>query len=233
MSLDLAGALVGFLLTLAVLSYLIGDNPLYRLAVYTFVGVAAGYVAVVAVVNVIVPQLFLTLLGPQDLGRLVITGLSWLLALLLFLKLVNPDSALGRFPVAYLVGVGAAVAVGGALLGTLFPQTAATFVSLLPAENAGGDVLALVEQPLSALVLLVGTLTTLLFFWYGARPAPGGVPERPVLIKPLAWIGQAFIGITFGALYAGVLAASVAYLAERLGALMDFIDLARQWLAPG
>lgn len=223
MSLELAGAFLGFLLTLAVLSYAIGDNPLYRAAVHTFVGVAAGYAVVVALVNVLYPQLVLVLLGPQDPGRLLIVGFSWLLVLLLLLKLVNTQSTLGRLPVAYLAGVGAAVAVGGAVTGTLFPQTAGAFVSLLPDTGAAGDVLTLVEQPFSALILLVGTLSVLLFFWYGGRTLPGGQADRPALLKPVARVGQVFIGLTLGVLYAGALAASVAYLAERLGALSAFI----------
>jgi hypothetical protein len=125
--------------------------------------------------------------------------------------------------VAYLVGLGAAVAVGGAVTGTLFPQTAATFVSLLPGEAPAGDLLALLEQPVSALVLMVGTLSTLAFFWYGGRSLPGGQVDRPLLVKPLARVGQVFIGLAFGVLYAGVLSASVAYLAERLGAIWEFI----------
>jgi hypothetical protein len=142
---------------------------------------------------------------------------------LLLLKLANTQSALGRLPVAYLVGLGAAVAVGGAVTGTLFPQTAAAFVSMLPAPGASGDLVGLLEQPVSALVLLLGTVSTLMFFWYGGRSLAGGRTDQPVLVKPLARVGQVFIGTALGVLYAGVLVASLAYLAERLGVLWEFI----------
>lgn len=220
---DLAGAVLGCLLTLAVLSYVIGDNPLYRIAVHLLVGAAAGYAVVVVLVNVLFPQLLLVLLGSLNYGVLLVAAVSWLLAALMFLKLANSQSALGRLPVAYLAGVGAAVAVGGAVTGTLFPQMAATFVSMLPAENAGAGLLAVIEQPVSALVLTVGTICVLMYFWYGGRPTPGGPVEQPVLVKPLARLGQVFVGLTLGALYAGALAASFAYLAERLGAVWDVI----------
>ncbi|MBL8056399.1 MAG: hypothetical protein JNK29_06845 [Anaerolineales bacterium] len=223
MPLDFIGAVLGLTLTVAILSYVIGDNPLYRLAVHLFIGVAAGYAVVVALVNVIVPQLILVLLSGPALDELIILGLSWLLVLLLLLKLVNTQSAPGRLPVAYLVGLGAAVAVGGAVTGTLFPQTAAAFVNVLPSGSAGGDLLGLLEQPVSALILLVGTLSTLVFFWYGGRSLAGGQVDRPLLVKPVARVGQIFIGTALGVLYAGVLAASLAYLAERLGALWQFI----------
>ena len=43
------GLMVGFILTLMVYSYLIRDNFLYRIAVYVFVGIAAGFVTIVTV----------------------------------------------------------------------------------------------------------------------------------------------------------------------------------------
>ena len=52
---------MAFLLTLFIFSYLIGDNPLFRIAVYIFVGVSAGYVAAVACRQVLWPDLFFPL----------------------------------------------------------------------------------------------------------------------------------------------------------------------------
>ena len=223
MPLDFIGAVLGLTLSVAILSYLVGDNPLYRVAVHLFIGAAAGYAVVVAAVNVILPQLVLSLFGPLDFATVLIIGVSWLLALLLLLKLANTQSALGRLPVAYLVGLGAAVAVGGAVTGTLFPQTAAAFVNVLPAADAPDSLLGLLEQPVSALILLLGTVSTLMFFWYGGRSLAGGRADLPWLVKPVARVGQVFIGTALGVLYAGVLAASLAYLAERLGALWEFV----------
>ena len=129
MSTDLIGAAVGLALTVMILSYVLGDNPLFRIAMYLFVGVAAGYAVVVAVQNVLIPQLVAPVLalGSQtaDVGALTLLGFSWLLALLFLLKL-HPANQIGRIPLALLAGVGAAVAIGGAVTGTLLPQTAAT-----------------------------------------------------------------------------------------------------------
>lgn len=221
MSAELVGVVVGALLSLMVLSYLIGDNPLYRVAVHTFVGVTAGYVVVVAAVNVIYPQLFLALLGTLTPERLLLIGISWLLTVLFAFKLFNPQSAVGRLPLAYLVGLGAAVAVGGALTGTLVPQVGATFVSLLPDPALAVDPL---EQMVSAAVLLVGTVCTLAVFWYGGRTLPNGKVARPLLVAPFARLGEVFLGLALGVLYAGVVAGSVAYLAERLNAILTAIE---------
>ena len=45
---DLIGATLAFVLTLLTLSYLIGDNPLFRFAIHLFVGVASGIAVVIA-----------------------------------------------------------------------------------------------------------------------------------------------------------------------------------------
>jgi hypothetical protein len=50
---DLAGTVLGFIFTLLVFSYVFGDNALFRLTIYIFIGVAAGYAAVLAWYNVI------------------------------------------------------------------------------------------------------------------------------------------------------------------------------------
>ena len=56
--LDLVGAILGFVLTIFVFSYIAGDNVLFRIASHLFIGVTAGYVAIVIVQNVILPQMF-------------------------------------------------------------------------------------------------------------------------------------------------------------------------------
>ena len=47
MSIEFISAFVGLILTLMIFSYLIGDNPLFRIAVYLFIGVSSGYAATV------------------------------------------------------------------------------------------------------------------------------------------------------------------------------------------
>jgi hypothetical protein len=58
MPIELISALVGLVLTLMIFSYLIGDNPLFRIAVYLFIGAASGYAATIVWHYVLVPKLF-------------------------------------------------------------------------------------------------------------------------------------------------------------------------------
>lgn len=217
MSSDLITGGIAFIFTLLIFSYLIGDNPLFRVAVYIFVGVSAGYVASVAWHQVVWPGLFRPLLTGTAAERLLAV-VPLLLAVLLLMKMSPRLSPLGAPAMAYLVGVGAAVAVGGAVLGTLLPQAAATVTAF--------DIMAAArpfERLFEASIFLTGTVTTLVYFHFGARPRPEGGTRRNVLIEALAWIGRVFLAITFGTLFAGVYAAALAALLERLSALALFL----------
>lgn len=74
MDIDFLLQLVGLFLTISILLYLIfGDNALFRLVTYTFIGVAAGYVAVVVIFQVLLPRLSSLLFSGQSV--LIVTGL--------------------------------------------------------------------------------------------------------------------------------------------------------------
>jgi hypothetical protein len=223
---DFVGTLLSFMLTVAVLSYLLGDNPFYRLAVSLFVGAAAGYAALIAWYNILQPQI----IAPLSLHNLlsfnfVVVGpalVAALLSVLLLLKSRPATSRLGSAATAFMVGVGAAVAIGGAVTGTLFPQSRATMLSLVPPDASGGVDL---EKALEAVIMIGGTLSTLWFFFYVGRGEPGGPAERPALLKPVALAGQVFLGTAFGVLYAGALAASLAVFSDRVSAVWGFFQL--------
>jgi len=219
--LDLVGMAVGFLLTICVFSYIFGDNLLFRVAIHVFIGVAAAYAVVMVVYNVIWAQLLFPILSGLLSGQvaLIIPLLIPLLGgILLLAKMVPRLSILGSPVMAFLVGVGAAAAVGGALLGTLFPQVEAT-ANMFDFRSLTGS------KFLSGGIILIGTVTTLIYFNFGAR-SRGGVAAGPLLVlRVISWVGQVFIAITFGALFAGVYAASLTALVERLEFLVNFFRL--------
>jgi hypothetical protein len=214
---DLVTGVFSFLLTLMILSYLIGDNPAFRVAVYIFVGVSAGYVAAVAWWQVLYPKVFVPLLTGSILERLLAL-VPLVLGVLLLMKLSQRTAWLGTPSVAFLVGVGAAVAVGGAVMGTLIPQTQASFNAFNP-TSAGESWLA---RLFFGAIMLVGTITTLVYFHFGAKATAGG-PQRSKLVIWLGWIGQIFIAITLGVLFAGVFAAALTALIERLNFIWYFL----------
>jgi hypothetical protein len=217
---DLVTGLLSFLLTLMVLSYLIGDNPAFRVAIYLFIGVSAGYAAAVAWNQVLMPRLFLPLLNGGWTNLLLLVPL--VLGVLMFAKLSPRTAALGSPSLAIIIGVGAAVAVGGALLGTLFPQTMAVVNEFdLPAlSNGWGKWLGVFGE---ASLMLVGTVSTLVYFQFSAKPGPG-TPQRGKLVNAISLVGQVFVAITFGVLFAGALAAALTALIERIDFLVGFMS---------
>jgi hypothetical protein len=214
---DLVTGFIGFLLTLMILSYLIGDNPLFRVAVYIFVGVSAGYAAAVAWWQVLFPRLVLPLLTGSFFERLFAL-IALILGVLLLMKLTPRTSTLGNPSIAFLVGVSAAVAVGGAVMGTILPQTQAS-VNIYSLSGTGKNWL---ERFFFGTIILAGTVTTLVYFHFGAKATPDG-PRRSKLVNVLGRIGQVFIAITLGVLFAGVFAASMTALIERLNFIWSFL----------
>ena len=213
---DLLGAFVGFILTLMVFSYIFGDNILFRLAIYVFVGVSAGYAAVIAIYNVILPQV-ITPLFSGNLADLRL-GIPLLLGtLFVFAKLSPRLNMLGAPMIAYLVGVGAATVIGGAIVGTLFPQTIAS-INLLDIQAAELNGFGI----LGGAFILFGTLVTLTYFHFSARSGRGGQNQRPSWLELPAIFGKVFIVITLGVLFAGVYAAALTALIERINFILEF-----------
>lgn len=218
MSIDLVSTIFGLLLTLMVFSYLWRDNPLFRMALYIFIGVSSGYAATVVWHNVLVPKLFEPL---QDPDRLILLVIPLILSFSLLTKLSPRISWIGNFAMAVLVGVGAAAALGGALLGTLIPQAQAAMnaFDIRSATSAAGALSGLV----GGVVMLAGTVFTLGYFHFSAVRAPDGTPTRNPVFESIAWVGRIFIAITFGVLFAGVYMAALTAMIERLSFVINFI----------
>lgn len=217
---DLVWTLVAFLLTIFVLSYVLGDNELFRLAIMIFVGVSAGYAAVVIIYQILLPRLIVPLIA-SPLAEKTLLIIPAVLVILLLFKLSTKLSVLGNPPMAFLTGVGAAVAVSGAVTGTIFGQING---AIAPFDLAGLSAASAGTQLLGGIILLGGTVASLGYFHFGARKTEGQTAtKQSIFMQTLSKIGQIFIAITLGALFAGVLAASLTALIERLDFLLDVI----------
>ena len=220
---DLLGGFVGLCLTLMIFSYLLGDNVLFRIAIHIFIGVAAGIAGVVAFYNVILPRLVLSLLGGSYTERLLLL-IPLVLSVLLLAKALPRLARWGNVSMAYLVGVGAAVAIGGALMGTLFPQVGATInvFDLQFGQQSGSNILF---QFLNGTIILIGVIATLAYFHFGIRPGSNRRSLRPTWMEWLARVGKVFIAIAFGVLFAGVYSAVLMALVERVFFIVEYVRL--------
>jgi len=214
---EFIGLSLGFLLTLLVFSYILGDNPLFRLASHIFIGVTAGYAAIVTINNVLVPRLILPLFTGSAQERLL-SILLFIPSLFLFTK-ITPLRKAGNWSVAILVGIGVATAIGGAITGTLFPQLLGTINSFeVPsATNA-------ISPILNGFMIVLGTITTLIYFHFGTRSMPGQIDQQQPVIKILGRIGHLFIALTLGVLFAGVYISALSALVERLTFLWEYLN---------
>ncbi|MCI0520376.1 MAG: hypothetical protein L0Z70_08995 [Chloroflexi bacterium] len=217
---DFVGGLAAFALTLMVFSYFFGDNALFRLALHIFIGVASGLAAVIAWYSVLWPQLVEPLVFGAQWERLYLLP-PLLLVLLLLFKITPRLARLGNPSMGYLAGVGMAAAVGGAVLGTIFPQINAAIAPFdRQAASVNGNLLWQIFQ---GSVILVGAAASLAYYHFGVNARGEATGQRPRWIEALAWVGQIFTAAALGALFAGVYAAVLTAFIERLAFLADFI----------
>lgn len=227
-----AGVLVAALLTLITLSYAIGDHPVFRVVLHIFIGVAAGYAAAVAVQDIVLPQLgypLLDLINGVGQIDLIDFGLRAFFSVLLIAKLSPRTSWIGNPATALLAGVGAALAVGGAVQGTILPQVAGTAtifdLSAFQLALQGGYYGESIQIILAGMVMVLAAVSTLAYFHFGARARGNQAPQRNIFVDVLAWVGSVFIAITLAALFSGVLLSALGALIERFAFLRDVLTL--------
>jgi len=211
-----AGLVVGAVLTLLIFSYLLGDNPLYRLALHLFIGALVGYS-----LGIVLRDVLLGTVLAQLLTNPLAVVFPLVLGILLLFKGFPRQAYVGNFSVAYLIGVGTAVALSGALVGTLVPQIGATGRALSPASLQSSR-----TGLLDGLLIIVGTTCTLLGFAFTVQRerGVGGVWAR--VTKLAARVGRVFTIFAFGVAFAGALTASLSIFIGRIQYLIDvFTDV--------
>jgi len=206
------GVWVGAILTLLVFSYLLGDTPLFRIVQALFVGVTIGYAITAAVYLVLIPLLFDPLFADPVTNSYLLIPL--VLGLLLLTKLRASWAPLGNVTIAFLFGVGSALALGGALDGTLLPQLSATIVPLDSLENV---------------LLVVGTLGALLSFRF-IQPQATRPTARLIETLGRGWgaFGRWFVMVALGALFASVAVSRISILVNRVYFMLhDWLQIVR------
>lgn len=211
------GMFVGFILTLCIFSYILGDNPLFRFAIHLVIGVSAAIVVLATWRNVLWPQLFKPLMA----GNLILLAPLGM-ALLLLAKATPRLAFLGQPVMAFLVGVGAAAIVGGAVLGTLFPQSLAA-ASSVDAIPASGDLFSRLGGMANAAIMLIGALAVLLYFQFTIRSSAETGAPKSLISRLITGAGQVFIAITFGVIFAGVYSSALTALIDRLNFIVQFL----------
>ncbi len=210
MGLDDIGLIVGTVMTLLIFSNLLGDNILYRWALGLLVGSGAGYMLGIAIRYVLLQWLGNIIVGSGSVGLRVFYIIPLILGLLLLLKGFPKLAVVGNLSMGFLIGVGAAVALSGAILGTIIPQTYSSGAALNFNEGFAGF--------LQGLLTFIGTLAALLAF----SPMPrekDGLP-RPLLVW-LQRLGRAFVVIALAVAFAGAVTSGLTLLVQRVWVILS------------
>jgi hypothetical protein len=207
----LLGILLATALTLAIFSRVWRANPGYQAAQHLLLGALTGYVAAVLLRTTLIPALTGQLQnGPSGWLMLLLTIL---LILLLGMRFTGKSHlrAAGLIPLALLIGAGSALALAGALRGTLTPQIlAAIDLHFLPA-SPGFDALAVI-------LATVITISVILFFHYRTQPASETSPGWLLALIKLGYWG---VMIAAGALLATTAGARITLLIDRITYLTE------------
>ena len=214
MDFNTVGTIIAVILTVMIFSYLLGDNPVFRLAEHILIGVSVGWGVLQIVFNLFVPA-FNYILDTGQTG-----GLDWwlylvpmVLGLLMLLRPLRPARPITNLIMALVVGTVAALALAGAISGTLLPQVGAT---MLPLNS--GDIVGRV-------VLILGTILALWYFQFtvfrvnssdetsASHPGSDGYGHQPAVYR---LVGRWAIMLAFGAVFASVFLTYFAALVDRL-----------------
>ncbi len=210
---------VAVILTLLVLSRMIGDNPLFRVAQYMFVGVSLGYAFVIVYHQVIKPAAAQILNIGNAPVLAILQIIPFLLGVLLLPRIMGRQkfSWLSNIPLGLIFGVSASLALSGALLGTMVPQILATIN--VPMQ---GNITELV----GSLLLTLGVILSLSYFYF---TVPRNAPlKRASQIS--ARLGRWVIVVTFGFFFAGALLTYVTALSDRIEFIVGWVWSLMAWV---
>jgi len=216
---DIWGTWLAALLTLAIYSFLYGDNPIYKACEHLFVGVSAAYGVVIVYHEYVIPDLYQPLFDPAAVGLVapkLILIIPIAFGLLLLSRFFPKYSYLSRWPIALSMGAGAGFGIPVSMQGNILKQLHGCLRSLLPVDGpvAEGGVSGLMA--LDHIIVLVGVICVLSYFYFSMQHKGAlGVTSR---------IGIWFLMVAFGAGFGNTVMARVSLLIGRVQFLLyDFL----------
>ncbi len=189
------GVWIAAVLTLAIYSFLYKDNPLYKVAEHIFVGVSAGYWAVMLWSNFAWPNLFEPLIRQGNILYII----PVIIGLMMFAPFISKVGWLVRIPLTFTMGISMALFIIQIVQGEILPQVQATFLPLTGISFF---------QLISNLLIILGVIFTLIYFYF-SKPHKGALGVA-------AKIGVWFMMVSFGASFGYTVMARISLLIGRL-----------------
>ncbi|NOX62225.1 MAG: hypothetical protein GXP42_09825 [Chloroflexi bacterium] len=207
------GVLTATLITLLVFSRVWRLNLGFRAVERLLLGALAGYIAAVALRDVLIPGLFAPLRHPLLAGPGALVSLMLVVFLAFRFSHNEPLRSLGLLPLGLLVGGGGALALAGALRGTLVTQLLAPATLEYIPQAYGLDFLAVAAATFS-------TLAVLLALARRDGRSNADIFRRPFL-HLLSELGYLILMVGLGALLATTAGARITLLIDRVQFLFD------------
>lgn len=199
------GIWIAALLTLGIFSFLYKDNPVYKFCEHLFVGVSAGYWVVLTMTSSVWPNMIQPLFQDFMHERHYLLIIPMVLSILLFSRFFPRGDWLSRWPIAFILGVYPALRITGFGQGDLVEQVHGTILPLWVRGDLGTTI--------GNWLLVVGLLTTLIFFFFSK--------EHKGALGGSARVGIYFLMISFGASYGYTVMARISLLIGRVMFLLD------------
>ena len=216
------GIWVAALLTLAIYSFLYKDNPFYKFAEHLLVGISVGFLIVIAWMDTVVPKI----IDPLFVYRNWLVFIPVILGLLMFARFSSKHAWLSRPALALYIGFGAGVSIPANMQAYILAQMKATispFAQLTSIGNSlnmvtvlGVSSINLIGGAFNAVIVLVGLITTLLYFYFSKK--------HEGILGGAAKLGIYFLMIFFGATFGFTVMARISLLIGRTTFLL------RDWL---
>lgn len=219
-----AGTWIAALLTLAAFSYLYRDNVFYKLAESIIVGVSAGYWIVLNVWEVLVAKV-LVKVAPDVARYAFLPDISpdtkpdylyivpVILGGLVFCRLVPRIGWLGRWPLAFVVGMTAGLKLILILNADFIQQIKSTIVPLVVFTVSETDRQINWEQSRQNITLVFSVIASLTYFYFSV--------EHKGLVGRISRAGVWVLMISFGASFALTVMGRITLLTMRLQFLFD------------
>ncbi|TWT60404.1 hypothetical protein [Rubinisphaera italica] len=219
-----AGLWIAAVFTLCIFSFMYRDNPFYKVAESTVVGVSAAYYMVVGLWTTLVPNLFAKLMPgliqqwamPGLSPELEATGIYYIvpliLGIMLLMRLVPSMSWISLWPLAFIIGTTAGLRMIAYLEADFLSQIENSFIPLIVFTDSGIDY----WQSFQNTFMIVSILSCLVYFFFSIehKGAVAGVSKFGI------WI----LMMTFGAMFGMTVMGRIALLAIRLEFLF------REWM---
>lgn len=203
-------------LTLFIFSFLYEDNPLFKLAEHLYVGVSLGYTIVKTYDTVVMTLILRPILDKGEWSLLIPVAIGTLM----LTRYVPKAAWLSRYAFAFIVGVGAGLAIPRTISSFILKQVEDTVRPLLAITPGDGVTftysLLNPASNLNGIIILIGVVSVLFYFFFSVEHSGAG--------KMIARAGILFLMISFGAAFGYTVMARMSLLIGRLSDLIEFSD---------